>query len=615
MPYTPNPTDDTQPVESVFAETAAAEFRSLKAYIKGQLPFALKLPIGFPGTYQYLPTPEAGKYLGWSADQTRLINLTGSGGSLPTDISFIASIAALRLLDSLTQSLAFVTGYYSTGDGGGGTYRFDAADVTTADNGGSVIVAVDGGRWKLPESDDWSVKQFGAKGDGVTDDTAECQAAIDASYGKKVIFPSGRYLLTAPLVIQPLFGGTSQLPLTLQGDGFNANGGIGAGSTLLIQHTGNGIELINATAENSDALFIIEKLCMVGDGADANGGHGIYAQKVSNLHVKDLFISDMRDTGIYYQRCYGSSVRDTTLLRNRKWGFYGDRAFNIGVLRHVRAYSNGRIYSTDVVGNIRLYGGGDPNLGTTLDNVDASYAGTSAFKLYQRSDNSLTNITVAAGVATVTTLAAHGRTTGQFVAVTGATVAPNLNTVYPVAITSTGANTYTFATSAANGVYTEATLIIGPNAYGLFLDGARGLSVHGYCEDCIGPGLYIGADVASFEVNGGYWQGTALSCVIINDSAYNGKYANMVLNGPRAQLVVNVVAGQHNVDVSSSVTFLSGASVILPTMFLCDGQWSSPSVPTGTWTAEYVKRSAPVVGQPKGWYRTAPAVWTSEGNL
>jgi hypothetical protein len=34
MAYVPNPVDVTQPVESVFAKTAAAEFRALKAYIQ-----------------------------------------------------------------------------------------------------------------------------------------------------------------------------------------------------------------------------------------------------------------------------------------------------------------------------------------------------------------------------------------------------------------------------------------------------------------------------------------------------------------------------------------------------------------------------------------------------
>jgi len=47
---------------------------------------------------------------------------------------------------------------------------------------------------KLRES--VSVKDFGAVGDGVTDDTAAIQAAVTASYGKTMYFPSGTYLIT-----------------------------------------------------------------------------------------------------------------------------------------------------------------------------------------------------------------------------------------------------------------------------------------------------------------------------------------------------------------------------------------------------------------------------------
>ncbi len=43
-----------------------------------------------------------------------------------------------------------------------------------------------------------SVKDFGAKGDGVTDDTNAIQAALDA--GGDVYFPAGRYKVTAPLL-------------------------------------------------------------------------------------------------------------------------------------------------------------------------------------------------------------------------------------------------------------------------------------------------------------------------------------------------------------------------------------------------------------------------------
>lgn len=63
----------------------------------------------------------------------------------------VASLAALRLLSPTLGSLnyALVWGNALAGDGGGGAYVYNAADHASADNGGSVIVSGDGGRWDL----------------------------------------------------------------------------------------------------------------------------------------------------------------------------------------------------------------------------------------------------------------------------------------------------------------------------------------------------------------------------------------------------------------------------------------------------------------------------------
>ena len=44
-----------------------------------------------------------------------------------------------------------------------------------------------------------SVKDFGAVGDGVTDDTAAIKAAINAAQGGEVFFPLGNYVISSPL--------------------------------------------------------------------------------------------------------------------------------------------------------------------------------------------------------------------------------------------------------------------------------------------------------------------------------------------------------------------------------------------------------------------------------
>lgn len=107
------------------------------------------------------------------------------------------SIAALRGINSLTSTSANVLGYYAAGDGGGGMYYLDAADTTSADNGGTIIVAIDGGRWKLVVHNLVSFQQFGAKGDGVTDDTTFIQKCLAACTS---ILVAGNHKVTSPLV-------------------------------------------------------------------------------------------------------------------------------------------------------------------------------------------------------------------------------------------------------------------------------------------------------------------------------------------------------------------------------------------------------------------------------
>lgn len=126
----------------------------------------------------------------------------------------VDNITALKAQLKTGQTALYTKGYYAVGDGGGGFYWYDSTDTTSADNGGSIIVATDGGRWKLNSVNGViNVKQWGAKGDGATNDSARVQAAVDYasllivsassldSFSLEIYFPYGKYLFGATVTV------------------------------------------------------------------------------------------------------------------------------------------------------------------------------------------------------------------------------------------------------------------------------------------------------------------------------------------------------------------------------------------------------------------------------
>jgi hypothetical protein len=136
----------------------------------------------------------------FSAVQTYVDSHSGSGTS-----TAVSSISALRAVLHTAYQQVEATGYHAANDGGGGQYWYNATDTTSVDNGGTIIVASDGGRWYLQHPiDSIGIKQFGAAVDGSTDDTAAIQAAITwaSSVGiRKVTVPVGAVYTTGTFTI------------------------------------------------------------------------------------------------------------------------------------------------------------------------------------------------------------------------------------------------------------------------------------------------------------------------------------------------------------------------------------------------------------------------------
>lgn len=73
----------------------------------------------------------------------------------------VGSFAALRALDKTKYTRATVNGGYAKGDFIGGDYYFDSTDTTTAETIPSTVVATDGGRWKITQSNANAYRQGG----------------------------------------------------------------------------------------------------------------------------------------------------------------------------------------------------------------------------------------------------------------------------------------------------------------------------------------------------------------------------------------------------------------------------------------------------------------------
>ena len=142
----------------------------------------------------------SGSSIALKADLANTVDLL-KGSALVGRVSRVVdSIAQLRLLPVSGSKHAFATGYYVQGDGGGGSYFYDATDAATLDNGGTVIVAASGARWKLTQKQGIDWRQFGAKGDGVTNDTAAIQSALNTLIDTRVT--AGNYIISQTLTIR-----------------------------------------------------------------------------------------------------------------------------------------------------------------------------------------------------------------------------------------------------------------------------------------------------------------------------------------------------------------------------------------------------------------------------
>lgn len=249
----------------------------------------------------------------------------GQGADLVGGVGRVVNtIAALRALLKTGVGKAFVLGYYTAGDGGGGPYALISSTSSGyTDNGGSVIIANDGGVWVLCYTGPLSAKQFGAKGDGVTIDWTALQNWINALPGKTGYLPSGTtgngapflnnpYIINQPLVMNSSTGGYKIVGDPVQ---WSATSGEVGGSIIKNTNT-TGANAITVTAAQNGSI-VLESFGILGSGTD---GWGINATGAYNISVEKLFITGQGQGGVEFNSCYESHLWECSIGNQAAYG-------------------------------------------------------------------------------------------------------------------------------------------------------------------------------------------------------------------------------------------------------------------------------------------------------
>lgn len=165
-----------------------------------------------------------------------------------------------------------------------------------------------------------TVLDFGARGDGKTDDSAAIQRMVDASVGS-LRFPRGRYRFTKPIVIDLNKVG----PTSISGDGTATILMEGAGPAFLFKGTHGGTaspKTVNPVVWEKERTPMVDGIEIVGRHPEAIG---VAATKTMQITITRLVVRRALHGIHLYERNRNVAIDDCHLYENEGVGIYLDK--------------------------------------------------------------------------------------------------------------------------------------------------------------------------------------------------------------------------------------------------------------------------------------------------
>jgi len=135
-----------------------------------------------------------------------------------------------------------------------------------------------------------NVKDFGAKGDGISDDTKAIQNTIDAlpPNGGPVLIPAGVYVISGTLNMP-------DKPVHLIGAGL----GVQPKGTVIKLAAGANCDIIQYNADSHVYFGSIRDIEIYGSKSAQSSGHGIhFVKNISDVTIENVYIQDVKGDAI-----------------------------------------------------------------------------------------------------------------------------------------------------------------------------------------------------------------------------------------------------------------------------------------------------------------------------